>query len=62
MPAPEKLVRCVEDRPLGTITTQFLAWCCDRLLARGMTALLLVWDNASWHVSRAVRTWIQSHN
>jgi hypothetical protein len=25
-------------------------------------ALLLVWDNAPWHVSRAVRTWIRAHN
>ena len=25
-------------------------------------ALLLVWDNASWHVSRAVRRWIRAHN
>jgi transposase len=24
--------------------------------------LLLVWDNASWHVSREVRNWIKAHN
>jgi transposase len=24
--------------------------------------LLLVWDNASWHVSKAVRAWIKAHN
>ena len=23
---------------------------------------VLVWDNASWHVSRAVRAWIRTHN
>jgi DDE superfamily endonuclease len=23
---------------------------------------LLIWDNASWHVSRAVRTWVRAHN
>ena len=27
-----------------------------------MAALLLVWDNAPWHVSRAVRQWIRAHN
>jgi transposase len=27
-----------------------------------VTALLLVWDNAPWHVSRAVRQWIRAHN
>ncbi|SRR6266446_5919144 len=26
------------------------------------TALLLVWDNASWHVSQAVRAWLKAHN
>jgi transposase len=28
----------------------------------GKTALLLVWDNASWHISREVQTWIAGHN
>ncbi|MGH2371506.1 MAG: transposase, partial [Chloroflexota bacterium] len=37
-------------------------WCCLRLAALGTTALLLVWDNASWHLSQAVRTWLQEHN
>jgi hypothetical protein len=48
-------LRFVEGRPVSAITTQFLAWCCDRLAAQGKTALLLVWDNASWHISKAVR-------
>jgi DDE superfamily endonuclease len=24
--------------------------------------LALIWDNASWHISRAVRGWIRTHN
>ena len=24
--------------------------------------MLLIWDNASWHVSRRVRSWIKAHN
>jgi transposase len=44
------------------MTTQYLAWCCARLRAAGKEALLLVWDNAPWHVSRAVRAWIRDHN
>ena len=24
--------------------------------------MLLIWDNAPWHVSRAVRAWIRAHN
>ncbi len=47
--------------PLGR-TTQFLDGCCDRLAAQGKMALLLVWDNASWHASKAVRGWIREHN
>lgn len=44
------------------MTTAYLAWCCDRLQAAGKEALLLVWDNAPWHVSHHVRTWIRAHN
>ena len=41
----------------------FLAWCCERLAAGGVTTtLVLVWDNASWHVSGAVRAWLREHN
>jgi transposase len=58
----ETMLRCVDGRPQSAITTQFLAWCATRLAAQGRTALLLVWDNASWHVSRAVRAWIRAHN
>jgi hypothetical protein len=28
----------------------------------GKHALLLVWDNASWHQSQEVRTWLREHN
>ena len=28
----------------------------------GKRALLLIWDNASWHTSQAVRTWLREHN
>jgi hypothetical protein len=48
------LLRCVDGRPIRAMTTQFLAWLTARLAAEGKTALLLVWDNASWHVSQAV--------
>jgi hypothetical protein len=55
-------LRFVAGRPLSGATTGFLDWCCERLAAAGKRALLLVWDNASWHVSRQVRTWTQQHN
>ncbi len=60
--ANEVLLRFADGRPIGALTIQFLIWCCDTLAARGTTALLLVWDNAAWHVSKEVRAWIRSHN
>ena len=50
-------IRFVDGRPVSSITTLFLE-CCHRLKARGKKALLLIWDNASWHKSREVRNWI----
>ena len=47
---------------MSGLTTQFLAWCCERLEALEKQALLLVWDNAAWHKSQAVRTWLRAHN
>ncbi len=62
-PAPDQLwLRFVDGRPVSAITIQFLDWCAQRLAALGKTALLLVWDNASWHRSHAVRAWLQAHN
>ena len=55
-------LRFVEGRPVSPITTQFLGWCCDKLAAEGKKALLLIWDNASWHKSKFVKNWIASHN
>jgi len=55
-------LRFVEGRPVSAITTQFLTWCGDRLAAQGVTTLVLVWDNASWHVSTEVRRWLRAHN
>jgi hypothetical protein len=42
--------------------TQFLADCCTTLAARGKRVVLLVWDNASWHISKQVKGWIWEHN
>jgi hypothetical protein len=56
------LLRFVDGRPVSQVTEDFLAWACGRLAAEGKRALLLVWDNASWHVSQRVRAWIEAHN
>ena len=36
--------------------------CSERLAVQGLTAVLLIWDNASWHISHEVRTWLRQHN
>jgi DNA-binding CsgD family transcriptional regulator/transposase len=58
----QMLLRFVQGRPVSQVTEDFLAWVCARLGAEGKTALLLVWDNASWHISQRVRAWIKAHN
>jgi hypothetical protein len=58
----ETWLRFVDGRPVSAITTQFLGWCCEKLQRRGKKALLLIWDNASWHKSHRVRGWIAAHN
>jgi transposase len=58
----EMMLRFVEGRPVSQVTEDFLAWACERLAKEGKKALLLVWDNASWHVSRRVRAWIRAYN
>jgi hypothetical protein len=55
-------LRFVDGRPVSAVTTRFLAWCCAKLAAAGKTALLLVWDNAAWHLSKEVKAWIAAHN
>jgi transposase len=60
---PEQVwLRFVENRPVSAVTTQYLAWCCEKLARLGKTALIMIWDNASWHLSKEVRTWIRDHN
>src|SRR5204862_205152 len=58
----ETWLRFVDGRPVSAVTTAYLEWCCARLQTAGKGALLPVWDNAPWHVSRAVRAWIGAHN
>ncbi len=60
--ADQMLLRFVDGRPVSAVTIDFLAWCSERLAAQGITGLLLIWDNASWHTSQAVRNWLRMHN
>jgi hypothetical protein len=55
-------LRFVQGRPVSAITIPFLAWCCAKLAQQGVPVWVLIWDNASWHISKAVRAWIRAHN
>ncbi len=61
-PLEEVWLRFVDGRPVSGITTAFLEWSCSKLGGLGKSALLLVWDNASWHISAQVRGWVREHN
>ena len=61
-PADQMWLRFVTGHPVSAVTIDFLAWGSAQLAAQGFTALLLIWDNASWHRSQAVRHWIRQHN
>ena len=58
----ETWLRFVDGRPVSAITTQFLSWCSKKLGSMGKKVWVLVWDNASWHISHEVRRWIDEHN
>ena len=60
--ADQMWLRFVEGRPVSPVTIDYLDWCCRQLHADGKEALLLIWDNAPWHVSREVRAWIRGRN
>ena len=60
--ADQRWLRFVAGRPVSAVTIAFLAWCSTQLALQGVTALLVIWDNASWHRSQAVRHWLQQHN
>jgi transposase len=47
---------------VSQVTIDFLKWVCGRLAQTGKKGLVLVLDNASWHISQMVRQWIRSHN
>ena len=56
------LLRFVDGRPVSPVTCAFLAWVAEQLATEGVGVLAVVWDNASWHISREVRDWIRAHN
>ena len=63
LPARERmLLRFVNGRPISPLTCAFLAWVAEQLAAEDVRVLALIWDNASWHISREVQDWVRRHN
>jgi DDE superfamily endonuclease len=60
--ATQMLLRFVLGRPVSVVTGTLRAWLAGYFTAQGKRAVLLMWDNASWHVSRAGQEWIKAHN
>ena len=58
----QMLVRFVAGRPVSSITCAFLLWLLTYLGTQGKRALFMIWDNASWHNSQAVREWVKAYN
>lgn len=54
--------RFVSGRPVSQIPTVFLEWLCAQVQAQGKHVLILIWENASWHVSKQVNPWRSEHN
>ncbi|GCE16214.1 transposase [Dictyobacter kobayashii] len=55
-------LRFVSGRPVSQMTIDFLEWLCEQVQAQGKSVLVLIWDNASWHLSKQVKTWLHEHN
>jgi hypothetical protein len=51
----ETWLRFVDGRPVSGIASRLLSWCSEELATVGKKVWVLVWDNASWHVSKEVR-------
>jgi transposase len=56
------LLRFVDGRPVSQVTIDFLEWVCGRLAQNDKQVLVLVLDNASWHISQKVRDWLRTYN
>jgi transposase len=56
------LLRFVDGRPVSAIPIQFLEWVCQEVEQLGHSVLVIIWDNASWHISQIVQAWVHEHN
>jgi transposase len=55
-------LRLVEGRPLADLTIQYLDWLCSEMDREKKKVLIVVWDDASWHMAGVVANWVRDHN
>jgi len=58
----QMLLRFVAGQAVSAVTIAFLEWVCTKLAEQGHKTLVIIWDNATWHKSQAVRHWLKAHN
>jgi transposase len=56
------LLRFSLGQPNSGYTLKFLKYLLWVAEEKGKQALLVIWDNASWHKSQGVREWVKNHN
>lgn len=58
----EVWIRFVEGNPKSGPTIDFMKWVLQKTAQKNIQVLLMLWDHASWHKSKKVRSWIHQHN
>ena len=58
----EVWLRFVEGNPCCDLTIQYLEWLLEKTQLADKRVLVMFWDHATWHKSKAVRQWIRAHN
>ncbi len=58
----EVWLRFVEGNPCSDLTIQYLEWLLEKTQLADKRVLVMVWDHATWHKSKAVRQWVREHN
>jgi GH43 family beta-xylosidase len=56
------LLRFSPGQPNSSYTLEFLKgllWVAEE---KGKQALLVIWDNATWHKSKQIKEWVKEHN
>ena len=55
-------LRFSPGQPNSGYTLEFLKYLLWVAEEKGKQALVVIWDNASWHKSQGVREWVKGHN